>query len=70
VAYLLKARTVEPQKQPLLGNAASNNRGTVAIRDVTLTAVAMEQLGKNISAETHSLNKREAVFCVVRAEEL
>jgi hypothetical protein len=28
VAYLLKARTVEPEKQPLLGNAR-NNRGIV-----------------------------------------
>jgi hypothetical protein len=33
VAYLLKATTVEPEKQPLLGNAhnmqARNNRGIV-----------------------------------------
>jgi hypothetical protein len=33
VAYLLKARTVKPEKRPLLGNArnihARNNRGTV-----------------------------------------
>jgi hypothetical protein len=36
VAYLLKARTVEPEKQPLLGNAcnihACNNRGIVGNR--------------------------------------
>jgi hypothetical protein len=33
VAYLLKARTVEAEKQPLLGNARRNNRGGVMICD-------------------------------------
>jgi hypothetical protein len=41
---LFKARTVEAEKQPLLGKPASNNRGIVTIRDVARTAVAMEQL--------------------------
>jgi hypothetical protein len=41
---------------------ASNNRGIVMIRDVTRTAVAMERLGKNVSAETNSRNSRRAVF--------
>jgi hypothetical protein len=62
VAYLLKSRTVEPEEQPLLGNAARNNRGTVLIRDVTRTAVAMEQLSKHISVEKNSRNNRRSVF--------
>jgi hypothetical protein len=43
VAYLLKAGTVKPEKQPLLGNA----RGIVTIRDLTRTAVAVDQLSKH-----------------------
>jgi hypothetical protein len=39
-----------------------NNRGIVTIRDVTRTAVAMERLGKHVSAETNSRNNRRAVF--------
>jgi hypothetical protein len=33
VAYLLKVNTVEAEKQPLLGNARTQNRGGVTIRD-------------------------------------
>jgi hypothetical protein len=33
VAYLLKARTVEAGKQPLLGMPVRNSRGGVMIRD-------------------------------------
>jgi hypothetical protein len=47
VAYLLKAGTMEPEKQPLLGNA----RKHVMIRDVTRTAVAMEQLDKHVRGD-------------------
>jgi hypothetical protein len=43
---------------------AHNNRGIVTIRDVTRTAVAVERLGKHVSAETNSRNKRRAVFSV------
>jgi hypothetical protein len=52
VANLLKARTVEPEIQP------SRNREIVTIRDVTRTAVAIERLGKHVSAETN----RRTVF--------
>jgi hypothetical protein len=34
------------------------------IRDVTSTAVAMEQLSKQVSAETNTRNNRGAVFSV------
>jgi hypothetical protein len=64
VAYLLKARTVEPEKQPLLGNACTQQQRIVTTRDVTRTAVAMERLGKHVSAETNSRNNRRAVFSV------
>jgi hypothetical protein len=37
---------------------AHHNRGIVTIRDVTRTAVAMEQLSK------HARNSRSAVFCI------
>jgi hypothetical protein len=43
---------------------ARNSRGIVTIRDVTRTAVAMERLGKHVSAETNSRNNRRAVFSV------
>jgi hypothetical protein len=54
VEYLLKARTVEPEKDPLLGNTRTNNRGIVTKRDVTCTAVAMEQWSKHISVATNT----------------
>jgi hypothetical protein len=34
------------------------------IRDVTLTAVAMEQLSKHVSSETNSRSNRKAGFSV------
>jgi hypothetical protein len=46
---------------------ARNNRRIVTIRDVTRTAVAMEQFSKHVSAERNSRNNRTDVFCVVRA---
>jgi hypothetical protein len=67
VAHLLKARYVEPEKQPLLGNAARNNRGMVTISDVTRTTVGIE-LSTHVSKETNSLKTRGSVFCVVRAK--
>jgi hypothetical protein len=67
VAYLLKTRTVEPEKQPLLGYACTENKGIVTKRDVTLTAVAMERLGKHVSTYSNSRNDGGAVFCAVRA---
>jgi hypothetical protein len=33
VAFLFKARNVEPEKQPLLSNARINSRGVVTVRD-------------------------------------
>jgi hypothetical protein len=55
VVYLLKARTMEAEKQPLLGNARSNNRGIFTICDVTPSAFAIKQL---------SIHARNSV-CVV-----
>jgi hypothetical protein len=43
---------------------ACNNRGVVTKRDVTRTAVAMEQLSKHPSAEENTRNNRRTVFCV------
>jgi hypothetical protein len=43
---------------------ASNNRGVVTIREVTRTAVAMEELSKHVSGEMNTSNKRSAVFSV------
>jgi hypothetical protein len=39
-----------------------NNTEILTIRNVTRTAVAMEQLSKHVSAETNSRNNRTAVF--------
>jgi hypothetical protein len=47
-----------------------NIGGIVTIRDVTRRAVAMERLGKHVSAEKNSHNNRRAVFCAVRTEGL
>jgi hypothetical protein len=63
VAYLLNARTVELEKQPLLGNAGPNNPGIVTKRHVTRTAVAMKRMDKHVSAEKNSRNNR-TVFSV------
>jgi hypothetical protein len=43
---------------------ARNNRGIVTMRDVTRTAVAMEQLSKQVSEEMNTRNNRRAVFSV------
>jgi hypothetical protein len=64
VAHLLKARIVEPETKPFLCKARIQSRGIVTTRDVTRTAIAMEQLGKHISKETNSRNIRRAVFSV------
>jgi hypothetical protein len=52
VAYLLKASTVEPEKQPLLGNARTQQWENCRNQDVTYTAVNMERLRKHVSAIT------------------
>jgi hypothetical protein len=41
---------------------ARNYRGIDTLKNVTRTAVAMERLGKHISAETISRNNRRALF--------
>jgi hypothetical protein len=40
----------------------SNNKGIVTIRDVRGTAVVIEQLSKQVSAEANTHNNRGAVF--------
>jgi hypothetical protein len=57
VTYLLKGRTVEAEKQPLLGNAR-----TQQYEMWPLTTVAMEQLSKHIPAEVKARNKRRSMF--------
>jgi hypothetical protein len=42
-----------------------NNKGIIAIRDVTRTAIAVEQLSKHVSAETNTRNNRGAFFSVL-----
>jgi hypothetical protein len=65
MAYLLKARTVEPEKQPLLGNARTQQqRNCHDTRCDAYTAVAMERFSRHVSAETNTGNYRGAVFSV------
>jgi hypothetical protein len=45
--------------------SAHNNRKVVTIRDVTRTAVAMEQFSEHVSAETNTRRSRRAVFSVL-----
>jgi hypothetical protein len=61
VSYLLKAKTVKPEKQPLLCSASTQQQIIVTIPDVTRTAVDMDQLGKHVSSE-NSRNNKSAVF--------
>jgi hypothetical protein len=42
--------------------SARNGRGIVTMRDLTRTAVAMEQLSEHVSAETNTPNNTIAVF--------
>jgi hypothetical protein len=65
VVYLLKARTVEPEKQPLPGNARKQQLWNCHETDVTGTAIAMEELSKHVSAETNTRNNRGVVFSVL-----
>jgi hypothetical protein len=63
VAYLLKARTVEPEKQPLLANGSET------------TFVSRQRLGKHVSAEmdTHAVIEvllETVVSTMFRAEEI
>jgi hypothetical protein len=64
VAYLFKARTVDPENSRCWVTPARNNRGIVTIRDVSRTTVTMEQLIKHVSAERNSHSNRRAVFSV------
>jgi hypothetical protein len=65
VAYLFKARTVEPEKQPLLANSSETtflgsgrktNSGTMSVARQQIlnkqekTAAARERLGKHVCA--------------------
>jgi hypothetical protein len=50
VAYLLKARTVEPEKQPLQANASE------------ATFVSRQRLGKNVPAATDMLATIEVLL--------
>jgi hypothetical protein len=43
---------------------AHNNRGIVTKWDVPRTAVAMEQLSKQVSSETNTGNNRKVIFFV------
>jgi hypothetical protein len=56
VAYLLHARTVEPQKQPLLSNTRTQqyNKGV-------MQSVSRQRLGKHVPTRT---NIGSCVFCV------
>jgi hypothetical protein len=62
VTYLLKERTAEPEKQPLLANGSET------------TFVSTRRLGKHLSAATHTNAKGgtvgKGVFCSVYAEML
>jgi hypothetical protein len=40
VAYLLKARTVEPEEQPLLGNGCASNNGVTVGSGVSCSVSA------------------------------
>jgi hypothetical protein len=41
---------------------SNDNRGIVMILDVTITAVAIEQLSKYVSVESNTRNNKGAVF--------
>jgi hypothetical protein len=56
VTYLLKVRTVEPEKEPLLANVSKT------------TSVSRQRLGKHVPATTDT--RMNGVVCAGRAEEL
>jgi hypothetical protein len=60
VTYLLKARNVEPEKQPLLADGSEI---------IFVSRQTKERLGKHVTAATDS-HATENVFYVVRAEML
>jgi hypothetical protein len=47
---MLKARTVEAEKQPLLGNSRTQRIEEMSLY-VTSTAVAMDRLGKRVRGD-------------------
>jgi hypothetical protein len=64
VAYLLKARTVEPEKQhSFLGNGSETNNGTTSVARERIinkkepTATTREQLDKHVPAEKVSVRE-------------
>jgi hypothetical protein len=63
MAYSLRAPTVESENSRCYVMPARDNRGTVTIRDVTRTAVAMVQLSKHVSTETNSRNNMSCFLC-------
>jgi hypothetical protein len=58
VAYLLKARTVEPEKQALLAKGSQT------------TFLSRQLLGKYVSAARISMQQKNGVFCVAVREML
>jgi hypothetical protein len=61
VAYLLNARTVEPEKQSLLVMYARNNGRLVFSRGVRATTVAMQRRGKHASSTIEALLSARSV---------
>jgi short subunit fatty acids transporter len=65
VAYLLHARNVEPQKQPLLSNTRTQQQNNRVVQ-----SVSRQRLGKHISALCNAVTSSTiwTVFCGVCAE--
>jgi hypothetical protein len=65
VAHLLKERTVKTERNSRCYVMPVRNNGLIiTIRDVTRTAVAVEQLSKHVSAEANIRNNKRTMFPV------
>jgi hypothetical protein len=63
MAYLLKARTVEAEKQPLLGNAGTTNRA-VTIRDAySRFYIALAAYACAVTSRNNSRGVASGVLC-------
>jgi hypothetical protein len=64
VAYLLIARTVEPEKQPLLGNVRTQQQELSRYEMWRVQPLLWSDWIKHVSSETNSRNNRKAVLSV------
>jgi hypothetical protein len=72
VAHLPKARTVRPEKQPLLANGSETTfiAGQQILNKQEQTVAVRKRFGKHVPAATDMHTRMNDVACAARVEQL